>query len=123
VKRVVPLLTLIGFLTFTGVFIVVYLFRALRIGQPVPGEVVRIWHGDDFLRAILASILFLIGLVVLLGFVEFTRAGRFGARGVRLRPDLRAWVEARSEHTGEDPTDIVDRAVATYRDRLESPRQ
>ena len=36
-----------------------------------------------------------------------SRAGRFGSRGVRLRPDLRAWVEARSEHTGEDPTDIV----------------
>jgi hypothetical protein len=117
-----PLLFLIGFLTYTGLFIVVYLFRAFRLQGPVTGEVVRIWHGDDFLRAILVAILFLIGLVVLLGFVEFTRIGRFGG-GIRLRSDLRAWVDARSEQTGEAPADIVDRAVGSYRDRIDQPHR
>jgi hypothetical protein len=121
VKRILPLLVLIGFLTYTGVFIVVYLFRAFGVGDPVPGEVVRIWHGDNFMRAILVAILFLIGLVVLLGFVEFSRVARFGGRGIRLRSDLWSWVQDRSEQTGEAPADIVDRAVGAFRDRLESP--
>lgn len=120
-KRTLPLVALIGFLVYTGGFILVYLFRAFRVGNPVPGEVVQVWHGDPFLRAILVAVLFLIGLVVLVGFVERSRPSRGGSRGLRVRPDLWAWILDRSDDTGETPSEIVDRALGSYRQRLESP--
>jgi hypothetical protein len=123
VKRVFPLLVLIGFLAYTGAYIFVYLFRAFRVGDRVAGEVVQVWHGDPMTRAILVSVLFLIGLVVLVGYVEIIRvAGRSG-RGVRVRDDLWRWLAARSEETGEAPEHIADRAISAYRDRLEGLRR
>ena len=53
-KRLLPLLVLIGFLVYTGAYIVVYLFRAFQVGDPIPGEVVQVWHGDAMMRAMLA---------------------------------------------------------------------
>lgn len=118
-KRVLPLLVLVGFLAYTGAYILVYLFRAFRVGDPVAGEVIQVWHGDPMLRAILVAVLFLIGLVVLVGYVEIVRsAGRAGG-GVRIRADLWRWLYAKSEETGEAPADIADRAISAYRDRLE----
>jgi hypothetical protein len=118
-KRLLPLLVLIGFLVYTGVYIVVYLFRAFRVGEPIPGEVVQVWHGDAMLRAILVAVLFLIGLVVLVGYVEIVRAVGRSGRGLRIRPDLIEWLTARSEATGESPASIADRAISAYRERLE----
>lgn len=123
-KRLLPLFALIGFLAYTGVYIIVYLMRAFRVpGRPDPGEVVRIWQGDTFMRALLVAMMFQIGLVVLLGFVELTRVRRPGSRGVRVRSDLWAWVQDRCAESGEAPEDVVDRAVAAYRDRLGPPRR
>jgi hypothetical protein len=122
-KRLFPLLILIGFLVYTGVYIVVYLFRAFRVGEPIPGEVVQVWHGDAMMRAILVAVLFLIGLVVLVGYVEIVRAGGRGGRGLRIRADLVEWLNDRSEATGESPEAIADRAISAYRDRLEGARR
>lgn len=116
-KRILPLFVLVGFLVYTGIYIVVYLIRAFRIGAPVPGQVVQVWHGDPFMRAILVTTLFILGLLVLIGFVELRVARRSG-RGVRLRPDLEVWVRERSAETGEAVEEIVDRAVSAHRDRL-----
>ena len=53
-KRVLALIALVCFLIYTGVYIFVYLFRAFRIPDST-GEVVQIWHGDPFARAILVA--------------------------------------------------------------------
>jgi hypothetical protein len=121
-KRIVPLFILIGFLAYTGAYIVVYLFRAFRVGDPVDGEVVTVWHGDPMLRAILVAVLFLIGLVVLVGYVEIVRSMGRGGRGVRVRADLARWLETRGSETGQAPGVIADRAISAYRDRLEGAR-
>ena len=121
-RRVIPILVLIGFLVYTGVYIFVYLFRAFRLGEPTEGLVVQVWHGDPMLRAILVAVLFLIGLVVLVGYVEIVRAAGRGGRGIRIRDDLWRWLRARSEATGEAPAAIADRAIAAYRERLAGPR-
>ncbi|HSG79236.1 MAG TPA: hypothetical protein VLD62_06640 [Acidimicrobiia bacterium] len=121
-KRILPLLALIGFLVYTGIYIVVYLVRAFRIGDPVPGEVVQVWHGDPFMRSILVTTLFVLGLLVLIGYVEIMRVARRSGRGVKVRADLWDWIAERSDDTGEPIDEIVDRAVAAYRDRLESTR-
>lgn len=119
VVALVGLLGLLGFLAYTGVFIFVYLFRAFRATDPIPGEVVQIWHGDPFSRAILVAILFLIGLVVLL-WLGITR-GSIVSRGqqVRFRSDLWAWLVDQGDLTNEAPERIAERAVSAYRARLE----
>ena len=115
----IGLIGLLSFLAYTGVFIFVYLFRAFRTPDPIPSEVVEIWHGDPFTRAILVAILFLIGLVVLL-WVGITR-GNIVSRGqqVRFRSDLWAWLVDQGELTNEAPERVAERAVSTYRARLE----
>ena len=115
----VGLLGLLTFLVYTGVYIFVYLFRAFRTPDPVPAEVIQVWHGDPFMRAILVAILFLIGLVVLL-WVGITR-GNIVSRGqqVRFRSDLWAWLVDQGELTNEEPERVAERAVSAYRARLE----
>lgn len=116
---VVGLLGLLTFLAYTGLYIFVYLFRAFRTPDPIPSEVVQVWHGDPFTRAILVAILFLIGLVVLL-WVGITR-GNIVSRGqqVRFRSDLWAWLVDQGELTNEAPERVAERAVSAYRARLE----
>lgn len=123
-KRQLPVVGLIGllgllsFLVYTGVYIFVYMFRAFRIDDPVPGEVVQVWHGDPFARAILVSVLFLIGLVVLL-WVAVTR-GNIVNRGqqVRFRSDLWDWLVEQGELTNQAPERVAERAVSAYRSRV-----
>ncbi|NNL98014.1 MAG: hypothetical protein HKO63_07400, partial [Acidimicrobiia bacterium] len=112
---VVGLLGLLTFLAYTGLYIFVYLFRAFRTPDPIPSEVVQVWHGDPFTRAILVAILFLIGLVVLL-WVGITR-GNIVSRGqqVRFRSDLWAWLVDQGELTNEAPERVAERAVSAYR--------
>ncbi len=119
VAALIGLLGLLSFLVYTGVYIFVYLFRAFRITQPVDGQVVQIWHGDPFVRAVLIAILFLIGLVALL-WVGITR-GNIVSRGqqVRFRSDLWAWLVDQGELTNEAPERVAERAVSSYRARLE----
>lgn len=119
VVALVGLLGLLSFLVYTGVYIFVYLFRAFRATEPIEGQVVEIWHGDPFSRAILVSLLFLIGLVVLL-WVGITR-GNIVSRGqqVRFRSDLWAWLVDQGDLTNEAPERVAERAVSAYRARLE----
>ncbi len=116
-KRVLAVIALVIFLVYTGAYIFVYLFRAFRLPEPVPGTV-QIWHGDPFARAILVSVFFLIGLLILL-FVMLMRPGAHRAGVIRLRPDLWEWLSAQGEMTNEAPERIGERAIATYRARIE----
>ena len=116
-KRWLPVLVLAGFMTYTGIFIFVYLFRAFRAPEPVAGEVVRIWHGDPFLRAVFVAVLFLIGLVALLA-VSLMRWAPQQPGRVRLRPDIWEWLEEHSDETGEPAAAIAERAIASYRARM-----
>ena len=64
--RQIATLALVGFMVYTGVYIFIYLWRSFRIDEPDGVNAVGLWHGDPFARAILVSVLFLMGLVVVL---------------------------------------------------------
>ncbi len=120
-KRLAAIAILIGFLVYTGSYVFVYLFRAFRLDEPSEDAVVRIWHGDPMIRAVLVAVLFAIGLVLLL-LVLLQRDARGRSGSVRLRSDLREWLEERAEATNETPDAVADRAVASYRAALEAGR-
>lgn len=116
-KRLLTLIALLGFLMYTGVFVFVYLFRAFRLPEPVDQQVVLVWHGDPMTRAVLAAVLFAIGLLMLL-FLSLSSDRRRGDDHVRIRSDLSEWVNQRAEDTNESPGRVTERAIAAYRDRL-----
>jgi hypothetical protein len=116
-KRQLALIALICFLVYTGVYIFVYLFRAFRL-PGAPAGTVQIWHGDPFARAILVSIFFMIGLLIVL-FLMLMRPGAHRAGVIRVRPDLWHWLVEQGERTNEAPDRIGERAMATYRARIE----
>jgi hypothetical protein len=111
------LIALIIFLVYTGTYIFVYLFRAFRLPEPVAGTV-QIWHGDPFARAILVSVFFMIGLLIIL-FIMLMRPGAHRAGSITVRSDLWEWLTDQSERTNETPESIGERAIAIYRARLE----
>ncbi|HEX9260171.1 MAG TPA: hypothetical protein VF855_11585 [Acidimicrobiales bacterium] len=76
----------------------------------VTGMVVAWLQSDSDLFVVFAIAAALDGLLWL------QRASR--RPGVPLRRDLARWVYERSSLTGERPTDLLDRAVASYRDDL-----
>jgi hypothetical protein len=117
VKRLLTLIALLGFLVYTGAFVFVYLFRAFRLPEPVDEQVVLVWHGDPMTRAVLAAVLFAIGLLMLL-FLSLSSDRRRGDDQVRIRSDLAEWVNQRAEDTNESPGRVTERAIAAYRDRL-----
>jgi hypothetical protein len=119
VKRTLALIALVGFLLYTGSYVFVYLFRAFRLPAPLDPQIVRIWHGDDMTRAVLAAVLFCIGLLVLL-FVALSSDRLHRDSRVRVRPDLAEWVNRRAEETNETPGRVTERALAEYRDRFAS---
>ena len=116
-KRTLALVALVCFLIYTGVYIFVYLFRAFRLPDPTAGTV-QIWHGDPFARAILVSVFFTMGLLIAL-FVMLMRPGAHRAGVIRVRPDLWEWLVDQGELTNEAPERIGERALATYRARVE----
>jgi hypothetical protein len=69
-------------------------------------------------RAVLAAVLFAIGLLILL-FVSLNQAQFRKEGSVRLRPDLWDWVNRRAEETNETPQRITERSIAAYRDHLD----
>ncbi len=119
-KRVIAILSLIGFVVYTGVYIFIYLWRSFRIAEPENLQYVAIWHGDNFSRSILVAILFLIGLVVMLHLSLLHRQGRAG--DITLRSDIQEWLITQAEETNEDPSRLADRAIGTYRARIEGVR-
>lgn len=117
-RRNLTVLVLVGFLTFTGIYVFVYLFRAFRLPEPVDTATVYIWHGDPMTRAVLVAVLFLIGLVLLL-FVSIATSATRRDGAVKVRSDLWEWLNERAEATNEDPGRIAERALAQYRDEVE----
>lgn len=117
-RRKIAVGALVGFMAYTGAYIFVYLWRAFQVEAPPDVRPVLIWHGDNFMRAILVAILFLIGLVVL---VTISLARQHAARdgSLRVRRDLWEWLVAQSGETNEPPARLAERALAAYRDRLE----
>jgi hypothetical protein len=109
---------LVGFLAYTGSYIFVYLWRAFRLDETEAARSSGIWHGDPFARALLVSVLFAIGLIVLV-YVAITRQRGARQGQVRIRPDLWEWLERESAETNESPSRLADRAVSSYRTRLE----
>ncbi len=103
------------FLTYTGVYIFVYLARAFRVEHPRPLEHVAIYHGDEFSRTLLVAILFLIGEV----FAVYLALAMRRPRRVVVRRDLWTWLHAREDLTGEPADSIAERAISQYRLRLE----
>jgi hypothetical protein len=116
-KRMLALIALIIFLVYTGAYIFVYLFRAFRLPEPSGGPV-QIWHGDPFARAILVSVFFMIGLLIIL-FIMLMRPGAHRPGSITIRPDLWEWLTDQGERTNETPESIGERAIAIYRARLE----
>ena len=116
-KRILALIALLGFLIYTGAYVFVYLFRAFRLPEPVDEQVVLIWHGDPMTRAVLATVLFAIGLLVLL-FLSVATGRSRGVNNVAIRSDLADWVNQRAEDTNETPGRVTERAIAAYRDRF-----
>lgn len=116
-RRILALTALICFLIYTGVYIFVYLFRAFRLPEAAEGTV-QIWHGDPFARAILVSVFFMIGLLIVL-FLMLMRPGAHRAGVIRVRSDLWQWLVEQGERTNEAPDRIGERALATYRARIE----
>jgi hypothetical protein len=116
-KRTLATISLAGFLAFTGIFLFVYLFRAFRLPAPAGEATVYVWHGDPMTRALLAAVLFAIGLILML-ILAVARSEVRTAGSVKVRPDLWEWVTTRAEETNEAPERIVDRAISGHRDRL-----
>ena len=110
-KRTLALVALICFLIYTGIYIFVYLFRAFRLPEPVTSDTVQIWHGDAMARAILVSVFFMIGLLVVL-FVMLMRPGAHRAARITVRPDLWEWLVEQGRRTNEAPERIGERAIA-----------
>lgn len=118
-KRKLVLVTLLGFMAYTGAYLFVYLTRAFRVDRPDQLEFVGIYHGDAFSRVLLVALLFLIGEVFLL----YLTLARRRPHHVDVRSDLWRWLEARQDLTGESADLIAERALAQYRVRLEGGRE
>ena len=118
--RQLATLALVGFMTYTGAYIFIYLWRSFRIDAPDGVNAVGLWHGDPFVRAILVAVLFLTGLVVVLHVSLLRRQG--GSGQIKLRPDLHEWLVEQADEMNEMPSHLADRAIASYRARLEGTR-
>jgi hypothetical protein len=115
-RKKIALVLLAGFLAYTGSYIFIYLARAFSVEGDRPAEYVGLHHADNFSRTLLVGILFLIAEV----FVLYLALGTARDRGsVTVRADLSDWLKAREELTGEPVTEIAERAISSYRMRLE----
>ncbi len=119
-KQRIAILSLVGFVIYTGVYIFVYLWRSFRIDEPANLQYVAVWHGDNFSRAILVAVLFLIGLVVTLHLSQLRREGN--AASITLRSDIREWLIFQADETNDDPSRLADRIIGTRRARIEGSR-
>jgi hypothetical protein len=115
-RKKVALVLLVGFLIYTGTYIFIYLYRAFQVPGARPENFVGLHHADEFSRTLLVGILFLIAEVFAVYIALATTRKR---ASLSVRPDLWRWLEAREELTGEAATEIADRAIASYRIRLE----
>jgi hypothetical protein len=114
-RRTLALIALGAFLLYTGAYFFVYLARAFRLERPEDAQVVNVYHGDNFLRALLVLLLFLIGEV----FVVYLAVASRRDQNVSVRRDLWSWLRAREQLTGEPADRIAERAIVAYRTRLD----
>ena len=115
-RKKIALVLLAGFLAYTGGYIFIYLARAFSVEGIQPAEYVGLHHADNFSRTLLVGILFLIAEV----FAVYLALATVRKRGsVSVRADLWEWLSSREELTGEPATEIAERAISTYRARLE----
>lgn len=121
-RRKLAILTLGAFMLYTGAYIFVYLWRAFRIDLPQEVQPVFVHHADPFTRAVLVAVLFLIGLVVLV-YLALARHHRLRSGQVSVRQDLWQWLVEQAEETNEPPSRLAERALSSYRTRLEGSRQ
>ena len=119
-KRRIAILSLVGFVIYTGIYIFIYLWRSFRIVEPENLQFVAVWHGDNFSRAILVAVLFLIGLVVTLHLSQLRRQGNAG--NITLRSDIREWLILQADETNDDPSRLADRIIGTHRAKIEGSR-
>ncbi len=119
-KQRIAILSLVGFVVYTGVYIFVYLWRSFRIDEPDNLQYVAVWHGDNFSRSILVAVLFLIGLVVTLHLSQLRRQGNAG--NITLRSDIAEWLILQADETNDDPSRLADRIIGTHRSRIEGSR-
>ena len=119
-KQRIAILSLVGFVIYTGIYIFIYLWRSFRIVEPENLQFVAVWHGDNFSRAILVAVLFLIGLVVTLHLSQLRRQGNAG--NITLRSDIREWLILQADETNDDPSRLADRIIGTHRARIEGSR-
>ena len=116
IRKKIALVLLTGFLAYTGAYVFIYLARAFSVEGLQPAEYVGLHHADNFSRTLLVGILFLIAEVFAVYLALATVRKR---ASVSVRPDLWEWLRAREELTGEPATEIAERAISTYRMRLE----
>ncbi len=121
-KRNVAVAGLIGFMVYTGAYIFVYLWRAFRVDAPPDLQPVIVWHGDNFIRALMVAVLFLIGLLVFV-YISLARQHAVREGRVRVRQDLWEWLVEQAEQTNEPASRLAERALAAYRARLEGARE
>lgn len=112
----IALVLLTGFLAYTGAYIFIYLFRAFTVEGVQPETYVGLHHADNFSRTLLVGVLFLIAEVFAVYLATNTVRKR---TSVTVRPDLWDWLSSREQLTGEPATEIAERAISTYRVRLE----
>lgn len=115
-RKKAALVLLAGFLAYTGAYIFIYLYRAFTVEGLQPESYVGLHHADNFSRTLLVGILFLIAEVFALYLALATVRKR---TSVAVRADLWEWLRSREDLTGEPATEIAERAISTYRIRLE----
>ena len=115
-RKKAALILLAGFLAYTGSYIFIYLYRAFQVEGERPETYVGLHHADEFSRTLLVGILFLIAEVFAIYIALATSRKR---ASVSVRADLWHWLSAREELTGEPASDIAERAISSYRMRLE----
>ena len=115
-RKRIALVLLAGFLAYTGAYVFIYLARAFSVEGDQPSAYVGLHHADNFSRTLLVGLLFLIAEVFAIYLALSTARHR---NSVSVRPDLWEWLSSREELTGEPATEIAERAIATYRMRLE----
>jgi hypothetical protein len=116
-RRKVLTLLLAGFLALTGAYVFIYLARAFTVSEEdAPFPLVNLSHTDNFARTILVAVFFLIGEIFA---VYFALSRQKGGKEISVRTDLWEWLEAREELTGESAQAVAERAISSYRARLE----
>jgi hypothetical protein len=116
-RRKVLALILGGFLALTAAYVFIYLARAFTVSEEsAEFPLVTLSHTDNFARTILVAVFFLIGEIFA---VYLALSPSRTGKEISLRGDLWEWLKGREELTGESAEAVAERAISSYRARLE----